>query len=579
MSSEAGRGQARGTLWSRRQQPSNKPAAEVREESVTFASVGGIDEVRDELVQIVDFLRNPDRYWRLRCELPKGVLLVGEPGTGKTLLARAVAGEAGVPFIHMAGSEFVEVYVGVGASRVRQLFAKAREAGSAIVFIDEVDAVGSRRQAATGGTSEQNHTLNQLLTELDGFKPRSRLVVLAATNRVDVLDPALLRPGRFDQQITVHVPDRAGRLAILKIHTGGVPLGPDVDLDWIAGQTTGWTGAHLKNLVNRAALWSARMDRTELHMDAVEASYQQVLHGPARTVTLSLEDRERAAFHESGRAVASAMGPLRTAPGAISITPRGRRPATWAAGAAEERGEFTVSELEARLVAAFGGRVAEELRYQGNLSTAAEGDMRDATLIAANMVTRWGMSEIGPANLTALGLARVREGVSGPGLGDASASLVDQAIRGLLERAQGGARELLRQFWPRRGAGPGLGAAGDADGGGGGRAAHPRPGSVPVLLRRGPGGGRPGSGGSARGRGRGSPHFLPELAVGDGRGAGGGKGQDRGATRAHLLHGRRRRDLGNGEVGYLGAQLVGELPVQPSPAVHHRKEGDQPGVR
>ncbi|MGA9775024.1 MAG: AAA family ATPase [Candidatus Dormiibacterota bacterium] len=417
------------------------------EEPITFASVGGIDEVRDELVQIVDFLRHPERYWRLRCQLPRGVLLVGEPGTGKTLLARAVAGEAGVPFIHMAGSEFVEVYVGLGASRVRQLFAKAREAGSAIVFIDEVDAVGGRRQGTTGGTAEQNHTLNQLLTELDGFTPRSRLVVLAATNRVDVLDPALLRPGRFDQQITVHVPDRAGRLAILRIHTSQMPLGSEVDLDRIAGQTTGWTGAHLKNLVNRAALWSARLDRAEIRMDALEASYQQVLLGPARTVTLSLEDRERAAYHEAGRAVAAVLGPLRAAPAALTITPRGRRTGTSAAGSAKDTSDFTASELRARLVAAFGGRVAEEVRYDGDVSTASEDDMREATVIAANMVWRWGMSTIGPADYAALEAVRLSAGLLGPGISDAFAHLIDDAIRQLLDSAQGQARTQLEARW------------------------------------------------------------------------------------------------------------------------------------
>ncbi|MGH7759678.1 MAG: AAA family ATPase, partial [Candidatus Dormibacteria bacterium] len=212
---------------------------------VTFASVGGIDEVRDELVQVVDFLRTPDLYWQLNCELPRGVLLVGEPGTGKTLLARAVAGEAGVPFLHIAGSEFVEIYAGLGASRVRKLFADARKQGSAIVFIDEIDAVGSRRHAASvSGDSEQDRTLNQLLAEMDGFRGRSQVVVLAATNRADVLDSALLRPGRFDQQITVHVPDRAGRLAILEIHCQRLPLASDVDLNLWAGRTTGWTGAH-----------------------------------------------------------------------------------------------------------------------------------------------------------------------------------------------------------------------------------------------------------------------------------------------------------------------------------------------
>ena len=413
------------------------------EAAVTFASVGGVDEVRDELVEVVDFLRNPERYWRLHCELPRGVLLVGEPGTGKTLLARAVAGEAGVPFLHMAGSEFVEVYVGVGASRVRQLFQRAREAGSAIVFIDEIDAVGMRRTATTAGTAEQNHTLNQLLTELDGFTPRSRIVVLGATNRVDVLDPALLRPGRFDQQIVVHIPDRAGREAILRIHASRVPLAPDVDLAVVARRTTGWSGAHLKNLVNRAALWSARRDRSQVTMEAFEASYQQALLGPARAVTMSPEEKERVAHHEAGHALLAVLVPGAMPLASVSITPRGRSGGATLTNVETETQEQTISDLTARLVRSFGGRVAEELRYDGDFSTAAEEDMREATVLAAGMVTRWGMSEIGPANLSALELARAREGLVSPAVSDATAARVDEEVSKLLLRSLEAARAQL----------------------------------------------------------------------------------------------------------------------------------------
>lgn len=413
------------------------------EAAVTFASVGGVDEVRDELVEVVDFLRNPERYWRLHCELPRGVLLVGEPGTGKTLLARAVAGEAGVPFLHMAGSEFVEVYVGVGASRVRQLFQRAREAGSAIVFIDEIDAVGMRRTATTAGTAEQNHTLNQLLTELDGFTPRSRIVVLGATNRVDVLDPALLRPGRFDQQIVVHIPDRAGREAILRIHASRVPLAPDVDLAVVARRTTGWSGAHLKNLVNRAALWSARRDLSQVTMEAFEASYQQALLGPARAVTMSPEEKERVAHHEAGHALLAVLVPGAMPLASVSITPRGRSGGATLTNVETETQEQTISDLTARLVRSFGGRVAEELRYDGDFSTAAEEDMREATVLAAGMVTRWGMSEIGPANLSALELARAREGLVSPAVSDATAARVDEEVSKLLLRSLEAARAQL----------------------------------------------------------------------------------------------------------------------------------------
>lgn len=428
--------------WVRPPDPTPAPTPDV-EAAVTFASVGGVDEVRDELVEVVDFLRNPERYWRLHCELPRGVLLVGEPGTGKTLLARAVAGEAGVPFLHMAGSEFVEVYVGVGASRVRQLFQRAREAGSAIVFIDEIDAVGMRRTATTAGTAEQNHTLNQLLTELDGFTPRSRIVVLGATNRVDVLDPALLRPGRFDQQIVVHIPDRAGREAILRIHASRVPLAPDVDLAVVARRTTGWSGAHLKNLVNRAALWSARRDRSQVTMEAFEASYQQALLGPARAVTMSPEEKERVAHHEAGHALLAVLVPGAMPLASVSITPRGRSGGATLTNVETETQEQTISDLTARLVRSFGGRVAEELRYDGDFSTAAEEDMREATVLAAGMVTRWGMSEIGPANLSALELARAREGLVSPAVSDATAARVDEEVSKLLLRSLEAARAQL----------------------------------------------------------------------------------------------------------------------------------------
>ncbi|MGH7612089.1 MAG: ATP-dependent metallopeptidase FtsH/Yme1/Tma family protein, partial [Candidatus Dormibacteria bacterium] len=414
---------------------------------VTFASVGGIDEVRDELVQVVDFLRNPSRYWRLNCELPRGILLVGEPGTGKTLLARAVAGEAGVPFINIAGSEFVEVYVGLGASRVRKLFKDANERGSAIVFIDEIDAVGAKRQAAIGGSAEQNHTLNQLLTELDGFKVRSRVVVLAATNRVDVLDPALLRPGRFDQQITVHVPDRAGRRAILAIHTSGLPLAQDVDLDDMARRTTGWTGAHLKNLTNKAAIWCARHDLAEVTAEAFEASYQQALLGPARAVTLGQEEKERIAHHEAGHAVVALLTPGSPPVASVSITPRGRKLGATLSGSEGDPQQQSAARLKARLIQACGGRAAEEIRYQGDVGTGAEDDTREATLTAVRMVTQWGMGGLGATNFASWELARILEGMPGRAFSDATSREIDLAVRELVDSALDEARTLLQKHW------------------------------------------------------------------------------------------------------------------------------------
>ncbi len=436
-------------LWRRRAAPGGAPesAPLAAEAPVTFASVGGIDEVRDELVQVVDFLRYPERYWRLNCELPRGILLVGEPGTGKTLLARAVAGEAGVPFIDMAGSEFVEVYVGVGASRVRRLFTKARQHGSAIVFIDEIDAVGGRRQLGGAGTSEQNHTLNQLLTELDGFKVRSQVVVLAATNRVDVLDPALLRPGRFDQQITVHVPDRAGRRAILDIHTGKLPLAPEVDLDELALRTTGWTGAHLKNLANKAAIWSARRNLAEVTMEAFQVSYHQALLGPARSVTLGRAEKERVAHHEAGHTVVAMLTPGSPPVSSVSITPRGRKLGVTLSRTEADAQQQSAGQLKASLVRACGGRAAEELRYDGDVSTGAEDDFQEATLTAVRMVSQWGMSAMGPANYAAWERARAFEGYPGRAYSEATSQEIDRAVRHLLDSALDEARTLLRDHW------------------------------------------------------------------------------------------------------------------------------------
>jgi cell division protease FtsH len=366
----------------------------------TFADVAGIDEVKEELSEVVDFLREPDKYRRLGGTVPKGVLLTGPPGTGKTLLARAVAGEAGVPFFSIAASEFVEAIVGVGASRVRDLFSKARAAAPAIIFIDELDAIGRSRSAGVriGGNDEQEQSLNQILTEMDGFDSREGVIVLAATNRADVLDQALLRPGRFDRRITVQPPDRAGRAAILRIHTRTVPLAADVDLDSIASQTPGLVGADLRNLVNEAALLGARRERQAVTMEDFSDALEKVLLGAERRIMMNPRDRERVAYHESGHALLGLLvvgaDPVRK----VSIVPRGMALGVTVQSPVDDRFNYPEDYLRGRIVAALGGRAAEAIVY-GVVSTGAENDLVQVSRIARSMVVRWGMSpKVGPIN-------------------------------------------------------------------------------------------------------------------------------------------------------------------------------------
>src|SRR5437868_5864005 len=370
--------------------------------SVTFEDVAGIDEVKADLQEVVDFLREPQKYQRLGGTVPKGVLLIGAPGTGKTLLARAVAGEAKVPFFSIAASEFVEAIVGVGASRVRDLFNKARQAAPAIIFIDELDAIGRSRAAAfrVGGTDEQEQTLNQILTELDGFDSREGVIVLAATNRADVLDSALLRPGRFDRRVVVQPPDRAGRTAILKIHTQNIPLAPDVDLNELAAQTPGFVGADLKNLVNEAALLAARKDRNAVAMGDFLEAIEKVLLGAERKIMLSEEDRSRVAYHESGHALLGLLVPGADPVRKVTIVPRGRALGVTVQSPVDDRFNYTEEYLRARIVGALGGRGAELLVY-GIATTGAENDLQQVTMIAREMVVRFGMSpKVGPLNYT-----------------------------------------------------------------------------------------------------------------------------------------------------------------------------------
>ena len=360
---------------------------------VTFDDVAGIDEAENELVEIVDFLRDPKKYTRLGGTAPKGVLLIGAPGTGKTLLAKAIAGEAGVPFFSMSAAEFVEMIVGVGAARVRDLFKQAREQAPAIVFIDELDAIGrARGQVAIGGSSEQEQTLNQILTEMDGFSSREGIIVLAATNQPDVLDKALLRPGRFDRRVIVNLPDKAGREAILKVHTRSVPLAKDANLAELAAVTPGFSGADLKNLVNEAALLAARREQNEVrHKDFLDA-LEKIVLGPERPLLLSRADKERIAYHEGGHAILGLVVPGADPVNRVTIVPRGQALGVTYQRPDSDRYNYPEAYLRARIVGMLGGRAAEEIVY-GTKTTGAESDIEQATGLTRRMVTRWGMSD------------------------------------------------------------------------------------------------------------------------------------------------------------------------------------------
>jgi len=417
------------------------------DQPVTFEDVAGIDEAKAELYEIVDFLKNPDKYLRLGGRIPRGVLLSGPPGTGKTLLARAVAGEAGVPFFQMSASEFVEMIVGVGASRVRDLFQQAKTAAPAIIFIDELDAIGRSRSAGnrgfSGGHDEREQTLNQILTEMDGFDPRTGVIVLGATNRPEVLDPALLRPGRFDRRVTVQPPDRVGREAILRVHTRSVPLAPEVDLGALAATTPGMVGADLANLVNEAALLAARREHEKVTAEDFSDALERVVLGAERKVVLSEDDRRRTAYHESGHAIVGmlTMGadPVRK----VSIIPRGQALGVTFSAPDADRFNFDQRHLLALIKVALGGRVAEEIVF-GDLTTGAESDIQHLTRIARHMVGRWGMSRaIGPiAVLPVDGMGPLLPGASETS--EATQRLVDEEVRRIVETAHGEVSELLR---------------------------------------------------------------------------------------------------------------------------------------
>ena len=353
--------------------------------------MAGADEAKEELGEVIEFLRNPQKYHDLGARIPRGILLVGPPGTGKTLLARAVAGEAEVPFFTISASEFVEMFVGVGASRVRDLFEKAKTSAPAIVFIDELDAVGRRRGAGLGTVNdEREQTLNQLLVEMDGFSDRQEVILIAATNRPDVLDPALLRPGRFDREITVPLPDRRGREGILKIHSRGLRLATDVNLSLMARSTTGFSGADLANLCNEAALIAARAGHEEIGMQDFDEALDRIILGAARSTIMSDHDRKVVAYHEAGHALAAWLLPNADPVHKVTIIPHGRALGVTEQVPGEDQLNYSREYLFSRLAVMLGGRTAEELAI-GDITTGAENDLVEATRLARRMVTRWGM--------------------------------------------------------------------------------------------------------------------------------------------------------------------------------------------
>jgi cell division protease FtsH len=422
------------------------------EQRTTFADVAGIDEVKEELAEIVEFLRTPDRFRALGATIPKGVLLSGPPGTGKTLLARALAGEAEVPFFSISASEFIEMVVGVGASRVRDLFEQAKQAAPAIIFIDELDAIGRARGSgpAMGGHDEREQTLNQILTEMDGFDPRTGVIVLSATNRPDILDPALLRPGRFDRSVMVNPPDRDGRAAILKVHTRSVPLADDVDLDQVAAQTPGMVGADLRNLVNESALTAARHKRDRVALSDFTEALSRIILGSERRITLSARERERTAYHEAGHAILGMIEPGADPVRKVSIVPRGRALGVTLQSPDAERYGYDVAYLRGRITGALGGRAAEELIY-GDITTGAESDLEQVTRIARQMVGRWGMSDaVGPVSvLPAPGQEQVVFAGSADALSEATRQLIESETRRVVDECYVRALDALREHRAR----------------------------------------------------------------------------------------------------------------------------------
>ncbi len=413
--------------------------------STTFADVAGVDEAKNDLVEVVEFLKTPGKFQRLGGRIPRGVLLVGPPGTGKTLLARAVAGEAGVPFFSMSGSEFVEVLVGVGASRVRDLFDQAKKAAPSIIFIDEIDAVGRQRGSSINSNDEREQTLNQLLVEMDGFDTRQAVVVIAATNRPDGLDKALLRPGRFDRRVTVERPDWNGRLAILKIHSRDVPLAKDVDLITIARSTPGMVGADLANLVNEAALLAARRNLDAVTQQCFDEALDKILIGAERPLVLSEEDLNVVAYHEGGHALTGLLTENVDPVTKVTIVPRGQALGVTQYTPLDDRYNYSKEYLESQLVTALGGRAAEQVAI-GRITTGAENDLQRVTAIARQMVARWGMSE----RLGTISFSEREDPFAGTALATGSrdysektATIIDEEVNSIVKWAYDSALALL----------------------------------------------------------------------------------------------------------------------------------------
>ena len=424
-------------------------AREVTEDkpTVTFDDVAGADEAKQELIEVVEFLKDPARFTKLGAKIPKGVLLIGAPGTGKTLMSRAVAGEAGVHFFATSGSEFVEMFVGVGASRVRDLFTRARQNAPAVVFIDEIDAVGRNRGAGIGGgNDEREQTLNQILVEMDGFDARTNVIVIAATNRPDILDPALVRPGRFDRRVTLDLPDVRGREAILRVHIKGMPLAQDVDLETIAKETSGFSGADLANLANEAAILAAREDKTEIGFREFEEAVDRIIAGPARKSRIVSEDERRiVAFHEAGHALVAFQLPDADPVHRVTIVPRGASGGHTRMLPDEERGLFSKGRLESMMAVMMGGQAAEEVVF-GDITTGASNDLQNATRVARKMVTEYGMSEeLGPQTFECcqgqvfLG----RDLGQGQGVSDAAAEKIDTEVGNFLMKARKTAESVI----------------------------------------------------------------------------------------------------------------------------------------